>query len=338
MSPAPRASAASARPRASSATVPGVDIRPLTPAIGAEIRGVDLHGPLSPDQVDTIRQAMYRHHVVFFPDAVVDATEQVAFARHFGEPTEAHCVYPPLDDEHPEVFSGAAAYARYKPSRDVRPTRWHTDLSYLERPPAVTVLNLVTLPPLGGDTFFASAAAAYDALSAPLRRFVDDLVAIHDGDTVGAMTTYLHDNGPGHWEGREIVGFDPVEHPVVRVHPETGRRALFVSPAETVRVKDLSWSESDAVLNFLFRHITRPEHTVRYRWPRAGGLCIWDNTGVLHGIATDFGSAPRSSLRVMLRGPRPVGPGAAGKEVAGKEAAGKEAAGQSVAGREVPSV
>jgi alpha-ketoglutarate-dependent taurine dioxygenase len=277
------------------------NVQPLTPSIGAEITGVDFGRPLAPEVVHEIWAALLQHQVVFFSDPQV-GDDLRAVAEQFGEITPAWPVILGDTAGHPEIAQFDTATGRGKVPR------WHADITYVDEPPAVSFLNVVEVPPAGGDTLFASTQAAYDSLSETWKRFVDPLVAVHDFNSWG--NGYGGAPAPdlrGQWNGHDVAGLPPVCHPVVRVHPETGRRGLYVDPAATAAIEGLTQTESKATLTFLQEHVVRPEHVVRYRW-RPGGLAIWDQRATFHYAVDDYGDAHRVSRRVSLRGDRPFGP------------------------------
>jgi taurine dioxygenase len=289
-----------------------LDIRPLSANIGAELRGVDLKADLSDEQVQAIRQALLDHKVIFFPEQHLDPIQHLAFANRFGEATEGHPVLPGLKG-HPEVFQidyqdyGASqVYGDIAEHYEAKGVSWHTDVTFVERPPLGSLLNAVVIPEAGGDTYFSNQQAAYAALSEPLRAFLDDLTAIHDGTaTFAPALEYLEREGKeGSWEGEAIRALEPVEHPVVRTHPETGEKALFVNPGFTSRIKELKLAESNALLEYLYAHSVRPEFTVRYHWTQ-GTLGFWDNRVTQHSVVGDIGDNARVIQRVTLRGDEP---------------------------------
>ena len=287
-----------------------LDIAPLSATIGAEIRGVDLSGPISDAAVAELRDALLRYKVVFFPGQHLDPAQHVALARNFGEPTPAHPVIPGIDG-FPEVFEiDYTKSARLRESYGDIVDRydglsWHTDVTFVERPPLGSILNAIVIPPAGGDTLFSDQRAAYDALSEPLRDFLDTLVAVHDGRQAFGALLKAREDGGGQWEGKQYKSLDPVEHPVVRTHPETGRKSLFVNAGFTSHIKGLSRAESDALLRFLYAHSTKPQFTVRYHW-HAGDLGFWDNRVTQHSVVGDFEGQHRVIQRVTLHGDRPA--------------------------------
>jgi taurine dioxygenase len=282
-----------------------ISVTPLSGTIGAEIRGVDLHKPLAAAESDEIRRALLNYKVIFLPGQHLDPAEHKAFAGAFGELTNAHPVIPGIA-EHREVFE-----IDYTKSREFSRSRaeeygteqWHTDVTFVNTPPLGSILNAVVIPEAGGDTVFADTQAAYEGLSAPIRQLLDGLSALHDGrPAFGKLLEIV--GGQGEWDGVPYTSLDPVEHPVVRTHPETGRKNLFVNPGFTSRIVGLSRKESDALLRFLYEHMTRQEYLVRYSW-EAGDLGFWDNRTTMHYAVMDYGDAHRVIQRVTLRGDKP---------------------------------
>ena len=284
-----------------------LDVVPLSGTIGAEIRGLDLRD-LDDATVAAVRRVWLDRKVVFFPEQHLEPAEHLAFAARFGEPTEGHPVIPGIDG-HPEVFEidYTAARELYSAYGDVstryRGIHWHTDVTFVARPPLGSILRAVVVPPAGGDTLFSDQQAAFASLSPALQAFLETLTAVHDGRD--QFKGILDRVGEGRWEGEKVVSLDPVEHPVVRRHPETGARTLFVNPGFTSHITQLDRAESDALLAFLYAHSVKPEHTVRYHW-RQGDVGFWDNRATQHAVAGDFGDQHRVIQRVTLRGDAPV--------------------------------
>lgn len=284
-----------------------LDVTPLSGTIGAELRGVDLKDELEPETVTAIRQALLDYKVIFFPDQHLEPAQHVAFARYFGELTPAHPVIPGIKG-FPEVFEIDYTVARAQfGSAGVTERNddlsWHTDVTFVERPPLGSILNAVVIPPAGGDTLFSDQHAAYEGLSETMRGFLDGLTAVHSGKRQFGAILEKRKNG-GEWDGEKVMSLDPVEHPVVRTHPETGRRSLFVNPGFTQRIKGLSGHESRALLTFLYEHSTQPEFTVRYHW-KQGSLGFWDNRVTQHAVVRDFGPQARVIQRVTIHGDKP---------------------------------
>lgn len=274
-----------------------IDVRPMSVFTGAEIFGVDLTQPLGEPAVHKIWSALLEWKVVFFRDQPMDHAHHVAFARELGEPTIGHILYG-HEDGFPEVYSVARKRERHTHAEPepVRPwTGWHTDLTTLVNPPAASILRGVAIPPYGGDTQFTNLAAAYEALSPTMRKFVDGLRAVHG---YGEVTT----------DALTRTRRFSSEHPLVRVHPETGERVLFVSPAFLKSVVGLSARESEVLLEFLWEHVVRPEFVVRFRW-NAGDVAIWDNRATAHLAPEDIFDTEfdRQLYRVTLVGDVPIG-------------------------------
>ena len=283
-----------------------IEIRPLAMTIGAEISGVNLSKPLSNQEITEIRTAFLKWKVVFFRDQPLDHAQQVAFSRQFGACTPAHAVYGHQDDAFPEVYSidRDRRDKRYK-GEDLRLpwSGWHADVTPAINPPAVSILRGDTMPPFGGDTQFTDLVAAYNALSPAIREFVDELRGIHryqGNAAVNVSKEYLDTLNQN-----LIIS----EHPLVRVHPETGERALYVSPSFLESIVDLTPTESSSLLAMLKTHVTRPEFTVRFKWSNHA-LAMWDNRQVLHMGPKDIINSeyPREIHRTTLMGDIPFGP------------------------------
>jgi taurine dioxygenase len=272
-----------------------LEVRALSGAIGAEVLGVDLSQPLDDQVIDAIRAAWLEHLVLVFPDQQLTAHAQIGFASRFGEVTEAHPVEPALEHE-PRVLP--------VDSRTGQTDFWHTDVTFMARPPMASMLYAVELPQAGGDTMWANTRLAYERLAEPLQRLCDGLTAYHyAADYAEAVA-----DGKGkEWDGAPVKKMLPVEHPVVRRHPETGRKALFVNPGFTVGIKGFNGPQSSDLLRLLYQHATQPELICRYRW-QPGSLAFWDNRATMHYGVHDYGAARRVMHRVTLRGDRPYGP------------------------------
>lgn len=293
-------------PQARSAGVDQLDVTYLSGTIGAEIRGVDVRH-LDAETVAAIRDLWVKRRVVFFPGQHLEPAEHLAFARLFGEPTEGHPVIPGIADN-PEVFeidytTAGELYATYGDVASYeRGVAWHTDVTFVKRPPLGSILRAVHVPEFGGDTLWSDQIAAFDGLSPALQEFLSDLTAVHDGKR--QFQGILDLVGEGKWEGETFTALEPVEHPVVRTHPESGEKILFVNPGFTSRIKELTLNESDALLAYLYAHSVKPEYTVRYRWGH-GDIGFWDNRSTQHAVSGDFGGKHRVIQRVTLRGDEP---------------------------------
>ncbi|MGD0560052.1 MAG: TauD/TfdA family dioxygenase [Streptosporangiaceae bacterium] len=282
-----------------------LDIAPTSGYTGAEISGVDLSSPLDAATVAEIRSALLTYKVVFFRDQRIGHAEQIAFARLFGKVTPAH----PHEENPPEGFPEIlpidsrryeAQLGRKRTSYD---SSWHTDVTALVNPPAASILRAHILPPYGGDTAFANLVAAYENLPKGLRDFADTLDARH---------AFAARAATGSQRDRKIRQAALVAwHPVVRVHPETGERALFVSPGFTAGPRELRGytpSQSDAILRLLWEEATRTEYTTRFRWA-PGSVAFWDNRATAHLAVPDAGHLghERVLYRVTLEGTAPEG-------------------------------
>ncbi|HEY8521542.1 MAG TPA: TauD/TfdA family dioxygenase [Gammaproteobacteria bacterium] len=272
-----------------------VVIQPLNPVIGAELHGFDLKEELTDEDVETIRGALNRYGVVFFRDQDITPEQQLRFGRRFGE---LH-VHPTVRGKPREEWTELLPVHADERTARVVGDKWHTDVSCDEKPPYASILHLHTVPETGGDTLFSSMYAAYEALSEPMKRFLDPLTATHDG-----APNYADRARRDPESGRHRV--DPVAvHPVIATHPYTGRKTIYVNSIFTVRINELEPAESDAVLAFLFAHVARPEFQCRFRW-RRNSIAFWDNRAVQHYAVWDYYPAVRSGYRVTIRGDRPA--------------------------------
>ena len=267
-----------------------LNVIPLGPAIGAEIENVDLTQPLSECQVTDIRAAWLKHQVIFFRDQDLTLAQHIAFGRQFGE---LH-IHPnvPSHPAHPEVLVIHAD----ENSKRVAGHGWHTDVSAGQAPPAGSILRLTQTPGHGGgDTLFASMYAAYDALSDHWQKFLGTLSATHESAHVHARH---HDSDSEH-------AFVAAVHPVVRTHPETGRKALYVNSAFTTGIVGMKQNESRATLEFLIRHMEHIDFQCRFRWT-PHSIAMWDNRCTQHHAAWDYFPEVRHGYRVTLAGDKPV--------------------------------
>jgi taurine dioxygenase len=288
-----------------------LDIRPLSANIGAEIHGLDLKEAFDPAVLAAVRAAWVKHKVVFFPGQHLTPAQHIAFARQFGELTAAHPVLPGIAG-HPEVFEiDYGALIRVAKARGAHPNSlvkragldWHTDITFVPSPPTGSILNAVVMPESGGDTMWSNQVAAYAALSPTLQAFLETLTAVHDGTS--SFAAFLKEGRSVEWDGVQYTSLDPVEHPVVRRHPESGEKSLFVNAGFTQRIKQLAPDESAALLSFLYAHSTSAEFTVRYHW-RSGDIGMWDNRATQHSVVGDYGDQDRVIQRVTLKGEPPV--------------------------------
>ncbi|MDH5675780.1 MAG: TauD/TfdA family dioxygenase [Myxococcales bacterium] len=274
------------------------ELKPLSGRTGAEVFSVDLAGDLPAETVAKLRRALLEHHVLVFRGQQLSPEEQLRFGRRFGE-LERH-PFVAGNADHPEmidIITEPEDTANFGGG-------WHTDLTFREAPDLGSILYAVQLPPAGGDTLFANQQAAYEALSETMKGILDGLVAVHS-----AAEQY----GPRGYStrSRAVATTDTdlaaqgVEHPVVRTHPESGRKALYVNRAFTARIKDMRRDESAALLEFLFRHAVKEPFTCRVRW-EPGTLTMWDNRSVQHYALHDYAGHRRHMRRITIRGDRPV--------------------------------
>lgn len=273
------------------------EIKPVTGRIGAEIVGVDLSTNLSEEIIREIRQTLIQYKVIFFRNQQLDANGQVAFARRFGEVTTAHPTVPSLEG-HPEILD--LNYGRTV----ARANTWHTDVTFVDRPPLGSILRAIVIPPTGGDTIWANPVAAYQDLPPHLRNLADQLWAVHSN--AYDYATGVVDLSEEFKAYREVFTSTVYEtlHPVVRVHPESGERGLFIG-GFVRRLRGLSQTESDDILRLLQAYVTRPENTVRWRW-QAGDVAFWDNRATQHYALDDYGDQPRHVQRVTIVGDLPI--------------------------------
>jgi taurine dioxygenase len=268
-----------------------IEVRKLTPVIGAEIHGVDLSRALSNQQFDDIHRALMENLVIFFRDQTLSIDQQRDFGRRFGK-LHIHPAAPKGLDEHPEIL---VIKADDKTKR-VAGEEWHSDVSCDPEPPMGSILYLTTVPPDGGgDTMFANMYRAYETLSEPIRKMLEGLTAIHDGEHAFRGRYGIKDEGKV---------FPRSEHPVIRTHPVTGKRLLFVNRGFTTRIVQLTRHESTAMLEMLYRHIETPELHCRFKW-QANSIAFWDNRCVQHHALWDYYPARRYGHRVTICGDQP---------------------------------
>jgi alkyl sulfatase len=298
------------------APVSTVGVRPVAGHIGADISGADISRPLTGEQADAIRGALHRYKVIFFRGQDLDHAAQIAFGRQFGELTYAHPHDDAPPEQYPEIFTVDPRRYEKRYGDGFREetrrrqysyfTGWHTDVTAAVNPPAGSILRAEVVPEVGGDTQWTNLVAAYEGLSDPVRAFVETLRAEHryggpdaagPAGTNSAYAKRINDN--------LLVAI----HPVVRVHPVTGEKALFVNPGFTSHIVGVSARESRAILDLLYAEITRPEYTVRLRW-EPGTVAFWDNRATAHLAPRDIEHLDlrRTLHRVTLVGDVPVGP------------------------------
>jgi taurine dioxygenase len=277
-----------------------IGIRRLAGHIGAEITGADAGTGLGDDAIAQIRQALLDHKVVFLRDQSLDYARQVAFAERLGPLTLGHptLASPPDRPFLEEIDS----------RKGTRANHWHTDVTFVDRPPAFTLLHAVVIPLVGGDTIWANTVTAYESLPAELRDLADRLRIVHTNayDYAATAEREERDDAARKAQREEFVStVYETEHPAVRVHPETGERSLVLGGFARTVVGFTPQASRD-LIRILQDHVTRPEHTVRWQW-RVGDLAIWDNRATQHYAIFDYGSQHRRGERVTVAGPTPVG-------------------------------
>ncbi|MCU1485947.1 MAG: TauD/TfdA family dioxygenase [Actinomycetia bacterium] len=265
-------------------------------ALGAEVVGLDWSRPLTDGELDAIGKALLDHQVVYARRVTLTPDDHVRLGERLGE-VEVHAFFPNLG-------AGYERVSLLDSEQGTVASMWHTDETFLERPPMGTLLHAQVIPPVGGDTCFASMTAAYDALSAPMRRYLDGLTAEHGLARIAEMK---HRSGRSSKEelAEAIANDRRCTHPVVRTHPETGARSLYVNPTYTRWLDGVPADESEAVLRLLFAHATHERFVYRHRW-EVGDLLLWDNRCTMHVALNDF-DGHRRMHRVSVLGARPEG-------------------------------
>lgn len=264
-----------------------LDVRPMTKRIGAEVFGVDLTAPPGNQTLSGIHDALMAHQVIFFRDQQLDHESHKRLGRAFGR-LAIHSGVAGLPDHKEIVAIHADADSKFVAGED-----WHSDLSCDAEPPMGSILYLPIVPEDGGDTLFASMYAAYDALSPAMKAFLDPLTAVHDGNHVYKALFPDSDKV-----------YPRNTHPVIRTHPVTRRKGLYVNASYTTRIAELATGESDAVLAFLYQHVKNPNFQVRFRW-RPNSVAFWDNRCTQHLAVWDYFPETRSGYRVTIAGDRP---------------------------------
>lgn len=279
-----------------------IEIRPLAGHLGAEVFGVDLSKPLDDAVFHTIEAAFLDRGVLAIREQKLDHAAQLAFARRFG-PLDVHPIVEGMEGmpELVRVLKPAGASASFG-------VGWHSDNSFFAEPSLGSVLYGVTIPPYGGDTLYASMERAYEALSSPMRTLLDGMQAVHSAarayDPAVTGREKYEGDAPIRYRYSESV-LEEVTHPVVRTHPRTGRKSIYVNQMFTQRIVGLPARESEALLRFLYDHVTQPEFTCRLRWS-AGTVAVWDNRSVQHYAIDDYQEFERLMYRVTITGDRPV--------------------------------
>jgi taurine dioxygenase len=283
-----------------------IDVRPLSGHTGAEIHGVDLREPLTPEVLAQIRATLLQWKVVFFRDQDLTPAQHIAFGRQFGDVTPAHPTLPAAIPEYPEILlldnEAYEASERMAGGPSIE-SRWHTDVTFVPNPPMASILRGVVVPPYGGDTQFTNLAVAYDTLSGPLQQLCDRLHAVHHNYLPikrGELPVALKEQ----FQSRDIRSV----HPVVRVHPESGEKVIFVNPNFTSHIVELTRQEGAHLLALLYEHLSSAPFTCRFHW-EPNSVAFWDNRATCHLVPTDIPPGMhRSMQRITLAGDVPVGP------------------------------
>ena len=266
-----------------------ITVSPLTPAIGAEIGNIDLR-QVSSDEIADIRAALLEYKVVFFRDQTLTQAEHISFAREFGD-LEIHPATP-KSQSNPEVL-----HIAHGPESKGKENFWHSDVTWREKPSLGSILKAVEVPAVGGDTLFANMVMAYELLPDDIKEAITGRVAIHDIARVFA--------GRLNKSAEELrERYPPMEHPIVRTHPETGESVLYVNTAFTSHIKDMEEGDSARLLRKLYRTAANPEIQCRFRW-QPGSLAFWDNRASQHFASSDYFPQVRKMERVTIAGDRP---------------------------------
>jgi len=276
-----------------------VEVRPLSGTIGAEIRGMDISTALDAAMVEFIRRQLLEYHLLFFPRQQLTTDQQIAFGRYFGE----------LEDHYPSFTAQRAGRLEITSfdgsTNNGRARIWHTDATISATPPTAGILLMRESPCRGGDTMWADLTAAYESLSPTMRAMLDQLTAVHDVLADNQRPRAQSDSKSS--MKLDYSNVSKARHPVVRVHPETGRKCLFINPFFTSHIDGLRPCESSALLQYLFSVIQQPEFICRWRWEQ-GDVAFWDNRCTMHAAVDDYGTAPRLAERVCIKGDAPFGP------------------------------
>ena len=266
-------------------------IRKLTPAIGAELTGLDLTGPLCQETLDSIYAALIEHHVVFIPAPALSVANHLSFARSFGEPQPPHPVYP----HHPECEHVVVLHNG--PDNPPDTDGWHSDVSFQKTPPFASILWARQVPDVGGDTLWTSLASAYDSLPLGIKSEIEQMSAIHD------LGDYRNNFTRGEQDGTRLVEahqrFGSAIHPLVQTHPVSKRKFVFANEGFTQHIVGLKAADSNHLLSYLYHHISQPEHQVRFHGS-AGAMAIWDNRCTLHYATSDYFPKERVMHRITV--------------------------------------
>lgn len=271
------------------------EFAPIAGALGAEVRGIDLRKPLNEQDFEKLHQGLVDHLVLFFRDQPIQPEDHSRLASYFGE-FLPHPAYP-----NPEGFPEITKLINSKENPS-KIEQWHTDMTFMKNPPLGSILYAKEIPDFGGDTLFANMELAFEALSDRWQRFLDGLVAVHDFQF--GFKESLAEEGGRERLAQAIIDNPPVEHPVVRRHPVTGRKCIFVNCLFTSHIKGMSESESNAVLHFLYNHVINPDFACRFRWQQHS-IAFWDNRATQHKPVNDYFPKYREMWRITIKGDVP---------------------------------
>lgn len=274
-----------------------IQVTRIARALGALVTGVDLSRELSQSEVERLGELLVEHQVLFFRDQPITPQAQARFAARFGS-LHVHPIYPVLPDL-PEIML-IDTHPGFLPDND----NWHTDVTFSQTPPLAGILACKRLPTVGGDTLWSSCSAGYESLSEPMRRFLDGLTAQHWVAKSFPAERWGSDPASKERYERAVAKHPPVNHPVVRTHPVSGRKGLFVNEGFTTHINELTPHESEAVLTFLFAHVARPELTVRWSW-KIDDVAFWDNRVTQHYAIADYLPERRTMHRATVNGDKP---------------------------------
>lgn len=275
-----------------------IEVKPLGGTIGAEISGVDMSQPLGNQLFQEVHDALIENQVIFFRGQDVTPAEHVAFARQFGT-LQVHPLVPHLED-HPEVL-----VLESMEGKRTAANAWHSDVTFDTEPPLGSILLAREVPDRGGDTLWADMYAAYEALSPSMKRYLEGMTAVHNAGFAQFEKTFEKGDGRAGAVKEEKHTIPSSEHPVVRTHPETGRKALYVNSIFTERLRGVTRKESRAILDYLFDHLQTPEFTCRFHWEK-NSVAFWDNRCTQHYAIADYGGSHRLMHRVTVNGDKPV--------------------------------
>lgn len=272
-----------------------LEIHPIAGALGAEIHGLDLTSDLNSEQFKMLRSLLVEHEVIFFRDQDISPAQHKALAQSFG-PLQQHPAYNTVEgfDEITILES--------TPEKLTKIEAWHSDMTFRLHPPMGTVLRSVIVPERGGDTLWSSMTAAYEGLSTPMQQLLEGLHAVHDFKH--GFKESLAEPGGAERLADAVASNPPVTHPVIRTHPESGKKVIFVNSLFTTHIVELPPAESEALLNFLYQHVTTAEYTCRFRW-EPNSIAIWDNRSTQHKPVNDYFPAHRKLLRTTIDGDKP---------------------------------